>query len=87
MMINATTILTNAGSLFTALSASYWALYMRSLISFKNVLYSAVTAFGISASPIENANQRLGGCAVCSLFFCQGYNTCDFLQVGKMAKV
>ena len=38
-------------SLFTALRASYRALYIRALMSFKNVIYSAVTACDISFSP------------------------------------
>src|SRR5208283_1322952 len=34
-------------SLFTALRASYWALYMRSFISLRNALYSVVTTADI----------------------------------------
>src|SRR3989338_6390500 len=41
-------------SLFTALRASYWALYMRSLISLRNVLYSAVTTTDISSPPFHD---------------------------------
>src|SRR3989338_8590923 len=43
-------------SLFTDLRASYWALYMRSFISLKNVLYSAFTMADISFPPFHNCN-------------------------------
>src|SRR3989338_3719388 len=41
-------------SLFTTLRASYWALYMRSFISLKNVLYSAVTTTDIPSPPFND---------------------------------
>src|SRR3989304_6188616 len=49
-------------SLFTALRASYWALYIRSLISLRNDLYSAVITTDIS-SPLFN------DCCYLILFF------------------